>query len=135
MVSDHYASSKASNQGGDPIRAKWGRIVLLCVAAAIILPITAFIAREAWRAHALLAFCKAARPGITVADLLALESRYSIDDSYLVQANFGDYIDQASSRGLEFRSHMYDPDFACDIGHDGEKVTHVQLLGLEESTQ
>jgi hypothetical protein len=103
-------------------------------AAAIILPITAFVAREAWRARTLLAFCKSVQPGIAFADLLALEKSYSIDDSYLVQAKFDGYIDQASSRDLEFRSHMLDPDFACAIGHDGQKVKYVQLLTLEGFT-
>ena len=95
------------------------------------MPLALFVARETWRARTLLAFCKAAQPGIAFADLLALEKRHSIDDSYLVQANFDGYIDQASSHDLEFRSHMYDPDFACAIGHDGHKVKYVQLLTLE----
>jgi hypothetical protein len=48
-----------------------------------------------------------------------------------VQAKFEDYMDQASSRDLEFRSQMLDPDFACAIGHDGQKVRYVQLLTLD----
>ena len=101
----------------------------------IIAPVALFIARETWRARALLAFCKAAQPGITFAELLALEKHHSIDDSYLVQANFEGYIDQASSHALEFRSHMLDPEFACAIGHDGKTVRNVQLLGLEGADQ
>jgi len=97
----------------------------------ILLPIALFVARESWRARTLLAFCKAAQPGITLADLLALEIRHSIDESYLVQANLDGYVDQSRSHELEFRSQMYDPDFACAITHDGKAVKYVQLLALE----
>ncbi len=65
------------------------------------------------------------------ADFLALEKRHWIDDSYLVQARFDGYIDQAHSHDLEFRSHMLDPDFACSVVHDGHTVQIVQLLTLE----
>jgi hypothetical protein len=103
--------------------------------ASIILPITAYFVVEAWRARTLLSFCKAAQPGITIAELMALEKHHSIDDSYLVQAMFANYIDQASSHDLDFRSRMYDPDFACAINHDGENVKSVQLLGIEDGDQ
>jgi hypothetical protein len=65
------------------------------------------------------------------ADLIALERRRWIDESYLVEAHFDGYIDQAHSTDLEFRSHMLDPDFACAIVHDGRTVKIVQLLTLE----
>ena len=104
---------------------------MLIAAAAIILAPALFVAWEAWRAHTLLAFCKAARPGISFADLLALEKHHWIDDSYLVQAKFDGYVDQFHSNDLEFRSHMLDPDFACAIVHDGQTVKFVQLLTLE----
>nr|WP_315475909.1 hypothetical protein [uncultured Undibacterium sp.] len=66
---------------------------------------------------------------------MATEKRHSIDDSYLVQAMFANYIDQASSHDLDFRSRMYDPDFACAISHDGENVKSVQLLRIEDGDQ
>lgn len=68
---------------------------------------------------------------MTVTELLALERRHWIDDSFLVQARFDDYVDQAHARSLEFRSQPIDPDFACAIRHDGKVVTGVQLLTLE----
>lgn len=68
---------------------------------------------------------------MSFADLLALEKRHWISDSYLVQSRFTGYIDQAHSKELEFRSHMLDPDFACNIVHDGQTVNIVQLLTLE----
>jgi hypothetical protein len=106
--------------------------VLLIAVTAVILPIVLFFAREAWRSHTLLAFCKAVQPGISFPELLALEKRHWIDNSYLVQANFHeDFVDQAHSPALEFRSRMLDPDFACAITHDGRTVKLVQLLGLE----
>ncbi len=110
----------------------WARRALLTLAAAPVLWLVSFAARETWRAHTLLAFCKAARPGISLPELVALEKRHWIDDSYLVQANFDDgYVDQAHSPSLEFRSYMLDPDFACAITHDGHTVKSVQLLTLE----
>jgi hypothetical protein len=98
---------------------------------ALIVPIPAWIVWESWRAHTLLAFCKEAKPGMRFSELLRLEHRRWINDSYLVQAQFEGYIDQAHSFDLEFRSHIYDPDFACVISHDGYTVTNVQLLTLE----
>lgn len=68
---------------------------------------------------------------MTVGDLLSLERRHWIDDSYLVQARLSDHIDQAQSHSLEFRSHMLDPDFACAISHDGSVVTGIELLTLK----
>jgi hypothetical protein len=135
VTSEHYAPPKAANQSGEPIRRSWGLIVLFLVAASIILPFIAYLAVEAWRARTLMAFCKAAQPGITIAELMALEKRHSIDESYLVQAMLSNYIDQTSSQYLEFRSRMYDPDFACAISHDGENVKSVQLLGIEDGDQ
>lgn len=108
--------------------ARW---VLGISAAAIILPVASYIAWEAWRADALLAFCKEAQVGMPVADLLELEERHRIDDSYLVQAIFDGYIGQIHSTDLEFRSHMLDPDFACFVDHNGSTVTSVQLVTLE----
>jgi hypothetical protein len=102
------------------------------IVASIILPFIAYLAVDAWRARTLLAFCKAAQPGISIAELMALEKSHSVDDSYLVQAMLSNYIDQTSSQDLEFRSRMYDPDFACAISHDGENVKSVQLLGIED---
>jgi hypothetical protein len=64
-------------------------------------------------------------------DLLGLEKSHWIDDSYLVQSILDGYIDQAHSNDLEFRSHMLDPDFACNVVHDGRTVKVVRLLTLE----
>jgi len=104
---------------------------VLTVLAAFVLLIAGFVANEWWRARTLLAFCKVAQPKISLDQLLALEKKYWIDDSYLVQAGFEGYIDQRHSHDLEFRSHMMDPDFACAISHDGQVVKSVQLLTLE----
>jgi len=132
MGRNHYAPPTSRNQNGEPTRRSvLVKHVLLISAAAIILPFALFVAREVWRDHTLLAFCKAAHAGMRFADLLALEKRHWIDDSYLVQARFHGYVDQLHSQDLEFRSHMLDPDFACAIGHDGETVKSVQLLTLE----
>ena len=70
---------------------------------------------------------------MSFSDMLHLEHRHWINDSYIVQATIddGSYVDQAHSRELEFRSHMLDPDFACAISHDGQNVKSVQLLTLE----
>lgn len=108
--------------------ARW---VLGIGAVAIILPVASYIAWEGWRADTLLAFCKQAQVGMPVADLLDLEERHRIDDSYLVQAQFDGYIGQIHSTELEFRSHMLDPDFACFVGHNGNTVKSVQLVTLE----
>ena len=99
--------------------------------AAFLLLIVGYVVDELWRARALLAFCKVVRPQVSFDELLALEKKYWIDDSYLVQAGFEGYIDQRHSHDLEFRSHMMDPDFACEISHDGHIVKSVELLTLE----
>jgi hypothetical protein len=106
--------------------AKW--LYGLLIAGVVLLPLPAWMAWENWRLHKLLAFCKHARVGITIPDLLTLERRDGIDDSYLVQVLFDGYIDQAHSRDLEFRSHIYDPPYACAISHNGAAVASVQLL-------
>jgi hypothetical protein len=67
---------------------------------------------------------------MSLTDLLRLEHHHWINDSYLVEARFKDYVDQAHSRDLEFRSHIYDPPFACAITHDGNANTSVELLGM-----
>jgi hypothetical protein len=112
-------------------RGYWARRVLLILAAAIVLPLVFFIVRQVSRDRSLLAFCEAAKPNISFSELLSLEKQHSIDDTYLVQARFEGFVDQATSFSLEFRSQRYDPDFACAIGHDGRSVKHVQLLTLE----
>jgi hypothetical protein len=68
---------------------------------------------------------------MSLADLISLERRHWIGESFLVQTRFKDYIDQAHSHNLEFRSQLFDPDFACAIGHDGRTVMNVQLLTLD----
>ena len=78
--------------------------------------------------NALLAFCKDVRVGMSFDELLHSEKRDWIDESYLVQAVLHDYVDQVHSHELEFRSHIYDPPFACFISHDGRRVTSVQLM-------
>jgi hypothetical protein len=112
-------------------RKRW--LLILCVAA-ILLPTIGLFSLATWqnrRDKALLAFCKAAHTGLSINDLLTLERHYGVDESYLIQARFAGYIDQAHSDDLEFRSQPIDPDFACAIGHDGHLVTTVQLLTLE----
>jgi hypothetical protein len=108
--------------------ARWA---LGIIAGAVVLPVTFWVVREVRRDNALLAFCKEARAGMPFADFLRLEKRLGIDESYLVQANFAGYIDQAHSTDLEFRSHFMDPDFACAVVHDGSTVKIVQLLTIE----
>ena len=110
---------------------KSARWALGIVAAVIILPVPSWIAWLEWREHTLLAFCKEARVGMSFNDFLLLQRRHWIDDSYLVQANFVGYRDQAHSFDLEFRHHMLDPEFACFVGHDGKTVKMVQLLTLD----
>ena len=115
-------------------RARW--IMIICSTAVLLLifTVSARIASRAWQAgrdHALLAFCKGARPGMSFGDLVALERRHRINESYLGQARFKGYVDQAHSNDLEFRSQWFDPDFACMITHDGLTVTSVRLLTLD----
>jgi hypothetical protein len=105
------------------------RWALILFAAAAILALSAWIAWERWRENALLAFCRDVSVGMSFEDLLRRERRDWIDNSYLVQALFDDYVDQAHSRELEFRSHIYDPPFACVVSHDGRRITGVQLVG------
>ncbi|MBS0380667.1 MAG: hypothetical protein JSS29_19465 [Proteobacteria bacterium] len=98
-------------------------IVLLLLSA-----IPAWGFREVWRAHTLHAFCHQTRVGMPLSELFGLERQHGIDDSYLAQAKYRGYVDQVHSNELDFRSHMFDPDFQCSIEHDGRVVTSVRLL-------
>src|SRR5690348_2368249 len=104
-------------------RSRW---LLILLALAVLLPIPSWIAWESWRAYTLLKFCREAQVGMPLADLLRLERRHWIDNSYLVEARIPGFVDQAHSRDLSFRSHMFDPDFECAVSHDGTVVTAVQ---------
>jgi hypothetical protein len=105
--------------------------LLTTLLIAIFVPIPAWTAWEVWRARTLLSFCKEAKAGMPFSEMLLLERRHWINDSYLVQSVFEGYTDQAHTFDLEFRSHMLDPDFACVISHDGQYIKSVQLLTLE----
>jgi len=105
--------------------ARWS-LGVLCVA--VLVPLPAWVAWQAWRANTLRAFCGEVRPGISLADLYRLEERHRINDSYLMEALVPDYTDQAHSPELTFRSHALDPDFECAISHDGTKVTAARLV-------
>jgi hypothetical protein len=108
--------------------ARW--ILVFCVLA-LALPLPAFIGWMMWRDHALLAFCRDAHAGMSLVELTELERSHWIDETFLVQAMFSDYVDQAHTDSLEFRSQFFDPDFACAIAHDGTIVKDVTLLTLE----
>jgi hypothetical protein len=107
------------------------RTLAILFLVGLVLVVPAWIAWEKWRAHTLFAFCKEVQVGMPFSSLLRLERQHWIGESYLVQALFKDYVDQAHSQSLEFRSHMLDPDFACFVTHDGTTVTNVQLLKLQ----
>lgn len=128
---NHYAPPRVPNTNGDPgRRTTWRTRILLAALCAIPVTFAYYVGKESWRAHTLLEFCREVKSGISYEDMVALENRHWIEDSYLVQANFDGYVDQRHERSLEFRSHMMDPDFACVIGHDGQTIRFVQLLTL-----
>jgi hypothetical protein len=130
MPSDSLEPGASSNNRLERSRAAAStRWLLISFAGVIVLALPSWVAWEIWRAHAVNAFCKDVKVGMPFADLLRTERRHWINKSYLVQAMFEDYVDQAHSHDLEFRSHMLDPPFACAISHDGHTVTSVHLLG------
>ncbi len=131
MARNSYAAPRSAGKKEPLPRGYWLRRILLVSLAAIVLSLALFVARQLWRDHQLLAFCDAAKPGISFADLVALEKQYSIDASYSVDAQFQSHADGAGPSSLEFRSQMYDPDFACVITREGQRVKFVQLLTLE----
>ena len=85
----------------------------------------------AWRDHRLTQFCEQIRPGITLVELLSLEKRFGIDESFLVQSWFDEYVDQAHEKSLDFRSYPLDPEIQCSVGHNGVAVTSAILLRLD----
>ena len=93
-----------------------------------ILALIAFLAWEGWRAYTLMAFCKEVHVGMPLDEFLRRERHHWVNDSYLVQKMFRDYVDQTHSRELEFRSHILDPEFACYYEHDGKTITKAQIL-------
>lgn len=108
--------------------ARATRLALGGLVAVVLVSLAAWFSWQLWRSYSLRAFCGEVRPGITLADLYRLEESYGIDDSYLMEARSPTYIDQAQSRKLTFRSQPIDPDFDCDISHDGTKVTAARLV-------
>ena len=83
---------------------------------------------EIWRARTLLAFCKEVHVGMPLTQFLERERAHWVNDSYVVQSVFPGFVDQAHTKELEFRSHIYDPDFACFYTHDGKVITNAQIL-------
>jgi hypothetical protein len=109
-------------------RARW---ILIVCASAVLLLVGFVFAIRLWqmaRDRALLVFCKDARPGMPFDKLIALERSDRIDESYIVEAKFKDFVDQAHTQSLEFRSQWFDPYFVCVVTHDGSTVMKVQLL-------
>lgn len=107
---------------------RMARLGLGVAFAAILVPLPAWVAWQAWRANTLRAFCADVRPGISLADLYRLEERHWISDSYLTEALLPDYVGQAHTPELTFRSHPLDPDFECAISHNGTEVTAARLV-------
>ena len=68
---------------------------------------------------------------MSMSDLLTLERRYSIDESYMVGAQLDPHFDQTRAGTISFQNVMLDPDFACVVIHDGREVVDVNLLGFE----
>jgi hypothetical protein len=84
---------------------RWVLISFALFAGGVILALPAYIAWERWRENALLAFCKDVSVGMSFADLLRTERRHWIDNSYLVEALFKDYVDQACPYCLTYFSY------------------------------
>ena len=108
--------------------ARASRLALGGGLAVALICLGAWFSWQSWRAYTLRAFCGEVRPGLALADLYRLEERYRINDSYLMEARLPGFIDQTQSRELTFRSHPLDPDFDCDISHDGAEVTAARLV-------
>lgn len=107
---------------------KFLRRPIVVVVSAIAIPILALIAWQLSRDHAVRSFCREVHVGMTVADLMNLERRHSIDSSYLVLFAGIDFEHQAQMPDLIFRSHMLDPDFECAIAQNGVMVTSAALV-------
>ena len=103
--------------------AKWAGLAF----GVVLIVFASFVAWNVWRSRNLLAFCNQLRPGLTIGELHDLERRHGVDDSYIVQAKSKDYVDQAHSPSLNFRSQMMDPDFECAVNHDGHVVTSFDI--------
>jgi hypothetical protein len=95
---------------------------------ALLLAIALPVAWLTWRESHLRAFCAEVRVGMPLQELFRVERAHRIDNSYLVEAQFPDFVDQAHSHRLGFQSFNLDPLSDCAIGHDGAVVTSVVLL-------
>ena len=104
--------------------AKW---LTLSIGGTLLLLLAALSAWAYLRERNVVAFCADIQPGVTVAQLVQLERRHGIDDSYLITTRFEDYADRTKSRELEYRDQMLDPNVACSISHDGRTVSTVDL--------
>jgi hypothetical protein len=107
---------------------KFLRRPIVVVIFAIAIPILALFAWQLLRDHTVRSFCREVRVGMTVADLMNLERRHSIDSSYLVLITGVDFEHQAQMPDLTFRSYMLDPDFECAIAQNGVIVTSAALV-------
>jgi hypothetical protein len=98
------------------------------VGAAVLLPIVTFVVWQEWRAHSLRAFCDDVRVGMRLTDLLEMEKRHGIDESYLMSRDADDFAHQDRLPDMTFRSYRMDPDFECSILNNGISVTAVSLV-------
>jgi len=106
----------------------WAGVASLTLLLVIASSLAWFTWYVASRESHLRAFCADVRVGMTLDQLFRAEKDHGIDNSYLVEALFPDFVDQAHTRRLGFQSYNLDPMSNCDISHDGSVVTSVVLL-------
>jgi hypothetical protein len=95
---------------------------------ALVLAAGVFEVRQERRDARLRTFCKEVHAGMPMSEFLGLEDVYGIDETYLVKFNPDNFQRQIENRNLGFRSHLFDPDFACVISHNGVVITSAELV-------
>ena len=94
----------------------------------VVLAAGVFEVRQEGRDAHLREFCNDVRAGMPMSEFLRLKQVHGIDDTYLGIPNSEDLQRHKEIRTLGFRSHLYDPDFACVIVHNEAIVTSAELV-------
>lgn len=94
------------------------------VLAAPVVFVVVFVMWQEWREHRLRSYCSSIHVGIPVTEMLRLQKRYSIDESFLNPLH-----QKLTDRDVEFiGGYPGDPDFVCSFRHNGDVVTSAEIF-------
>jgi hypothetical protein len=97
--------------------------------AAPVLFVAAFVTWQVWREHQLRSYCEAIHVGMPVTEMLRLQKRHDIDESFLNPYNRRELHQEVADQDVEFiGGYPGDPDFVCSFRHNGAVVTSAEIV-------